>query len=282
MNRTSSHILSALIGASALALVLVAAGAQTAQKYCVPSLADQAVPGACVQASSAPTFGTLYPLGPELNIDAFGRVGMGTLAPTERLAVDGTVQSLSGGFRFPDGSLQSTATKGNGATLVNELSGVSNGSIPDIALSEGKQYMIHLALVQLAIQPASLQLRLNGGAPGHFFRLRRLALTTVSQDDDTMAGHILATEIPLGSMNSASSGGLLRGTLSISTHPVGPNTALISGNYIAVDGYPDTGYVAYRLHGAFHENSPRSLTIEDVNDSAMFSYSIRVYEVHSD
>ena len=38
-----------------------------------------------------------------------GRVGIGTINPTETLTVVGTVQSTSGGFKFPDGSVQTTA-----------------------------------------------------------------------------------------------------------------------------------------------------------------------------
>lgn len=41
--------------------------------------------------------------------DASGNVGVGTTAPTERLSVAGTVESTSGGVRFPDGSVQTTA-----------------------------------------------------------------------------------------------------------------------------------------------------------------------------
>ena len=37
------------------------------------------------------------------------RVGIGTNAPGEKLSVAGTVQSTSGGFKFPDGSVQTTA-----------------------------------------------------------------------------------------------------------------------------------------------------------------------------
>ena len=38
-----------------------------------------------------------------------GRVGIGTINPTETLTVAGTVQSTVGGFKFPDGSVQATA-----------------------------------------------------------------------------------------------------------------------------------------------------------------------------
>ena len=54
--------------------------------------------------------GALYPLGPELFIDAgTGNVGIGTIAPGERLSVAGTIESTSGGFRFPDGTVQQSA-----------------------------------------------------------------------------------------------------------------------------------------------------------------------------
>jgi hypothetical protein len=42
-------------------------------------------------------------------IRAGGGVGIGTNDPSEQLEVNGTVYSTSGGFRFPDGTLQSTA-----------------------------------------------------------------------------------------------------------------------------------------------------------------------------
>lgn len=38
-----------------------------------------------------------------------GRVGIGTPTPSEKLTVEGKVQSTSGGFKFPDGSVQTTA-----------------------------------------------------------------------------------------------------------------------------------------------------------------------------
>jgi trimeric autotransporter adhesin len=44
-----------------------------------------------------------------LRITDAGRVGIGTATPNFPLSVNGTVQSLSGGFRFPDGSAQTTA-----------------------------------------------------------------------------------------------------------------------------------------------------------------------------
>lgn len=44
-----------------------------------------------------------------------GNVGIGTTSPSEKLSVNGTVESNSGGFKFPDGSTQPSSA-GNGFT----------------------------------------------------------------------------------------------------------------------------------------------------------------------
>jgi hypothetical protein len=49
-----------------------------------------------------------------LYVDADGHVGIGATSPGEKLEVAGTVHSTSGGFRFPDGTLQTTAAAGVG------------------------------------------------------------------------------------------------------------------------------------------------------------------------
>jgi len=44
-----------------------------------------------------------------------GRMGIGTNTPSERLQVVGVIYSSAGGFRFPDGTIQTTAATGGGA-----------------------------------------------------------------------------------------------------------------------------------------------------------------------
>lgn len=51
-----------------------------------------------------------------MSVQTNGNVGVGTVSPGEKLSVNGKIQSTSGGFKFPDGSLQTTAV---GTTFTN-------------------------------------------------------------------------------------------------------------------------------------------------------------------
>lgn len=55
---------------------------------CIPRIEDQAA-GTCLTASSAPTLGSLYPLGKPLFVGADERIGFGTTAPQSRLHLVG-------------------------------------------------------------------------------------------------------------------------------------------------------------------------------------------------
>ena len=44
-----------------------------------------------------------------MHIGADGDVGIGTTNPSQKLTVIGTIESTSGGFKFPDGSIQTSA-----------------------------------------------------------------------------------------------------------------------------------------------------------------------------
>jgi hypothetical protein len=46
-----------------------------------------------------------------------GKVGIGTASPSQSLEVDGVIYSTSGGFKFPDGTIQTTAGTSSGLTI---------------------------------------------------------------------------------------------------------------------------------------------------------------------
>ena len=55
-----------------------------------------------------------------LVIKGDGSVGIGTTTPGQKLSVAGTVESTTGGFKFPDGTTQATAATGGGTSVWTE------------------------------------------------------------------------------------------------------------------------------------------------------------------
>jgi hypothetical protein len=70
-----------------------------------------------------------------MRIAADGKVGIGTTAPGQLLSVGGVVESLSGGFKFPDGTVQtSAAPKG---TLTSSVSGFGDRTLTALTTGYG-------------------------------------------------------------------------------------------------------------------------------------------------
>ena len=60
--------------------------------------------------------------------DKNGRVGVGTDSPTSRLSVAGLIESLSGGIKFPDGTVQSTSSTGALLTVAHDSTLMGDGT----------------------------------------------------------------------------------------------------------------------------------------------------------
>jgi hypothetical protein len=107
---------------------------------------DQALQ-TCVQASSVPTLGLLYPLSVELFVDAAtGNVGIGTLAPQSKLQVEGEMRVPSGSDVSPSGGgyLQLGSATGKSVGIDdNEIMARNAGSGASLSLNaEGGDVLI--------------------------------------------------------------------------------------------------------------------------------------------
>jgi hypothetical protein len=102
-----------------------------------------------------------------LTVTPYGTVGIGTTVPGQMLSVAGTIESTSGGFKFPDGSIQTMAnpfTFNNGVADVNRsaaslISSVTNtsssGTAALAAVAGDGTTSSHIAYVRLATSETS-------------------------------------------------------------------------------------------------------------------------------
>jgi hypothetical protein len=97
--------------------------------------------GTYLQFTTTPAGGTGWL--ERIRVTPDGNVGIGTAAPGQKLSVAGGVESTTGGFRFPDGTTQTTAARSGAAynnafgvgSLGSVTSGTSNAAFGDGALN---------------------------------------------------------------------------------------------------------------------------------------------------
>ncbi|MDO8742701.1 MAG: hypothetical protein Q7J45_04220, partial [bacterium] len=119
--------------------VLFSAGLQTYAVFTPPTTtppnADAYAPLNTSPTAQAKTGGLLLNTGGATNglIVQSGKVGIGTASPSQELSVNGIIQSMTGGIKFPDGTVQTTAASGAGAETdptVQSWAKTSNPTIP--------------------------------------------------------------------------------------------------------------------------------------------------------
>jgi hypothetical protein len=133
-----------------LATYAVAAQAQTAatpnqslaKKANTPQAANSAVSGGGTPGRLSKWAGvsgsSSFVLGDSLIFeDKFGKVGIGTTTPTSPLTVAGMIETTLGGYKFPDGTVQTTAALSPGQ-LVTSLNGLKG----DLQLAAGSNLSI--------------------------------------------------------------------------------------------------------------------------------------------
>ena len=147
--------------------------------------------------------------------DKFGKVGIGTDSPTSRLTVAGAIESSSGGVKFPDGTVQTTAgiapnqlvlvrdldnparqpVQANATCTINPGSGSPAGNTCEIAIFDVPSEK------RLVIEYASMQLEFTT-----LGKLMTLDITT------TVGGNQVSHSFPMSSpaVTAAAGGGLAR------------------------------------------------------------------------
>jgi hypothetical protein len=109
-----------------------------------------------------------------MRIDSSGNVGIGTTSPANPLTVNGTIQSLTGGVKFPDGTTQATAATAAGSTGMVLLATVNASAASSVIFGSSyitsayNKYVIEFDGYQVPSESSqcsfSLQLSTNNGS----------------------------------------------------------------------------------------------------------------------
>ncbi len=122
-----------------------------------------------------------------------GNVGIGTTSPTEKLTVEGTVESKSGGFKFPDGTTQTTAanglTVGDGQVFDSTDTTQTTWTTLDLSSVVGANHafvILRINNVSLGTSP-TLAFRQKGDTKDYEVNLTQPSTNTTFIRDDTGA-----------------------------------------------------------------------------------------------
>jgi hypothetical protein len=224
--------------------------------------------------------------------DKNGNVGIGTDAPVGKLTVAGTVQSTSGGFKFPDGSVQTTSASGSLSGVTRDLSlvgdgtpamplGIAPGGVTNVDLAIGSVAGPNISARQVvkSLNGAKDDVSLIGGANVTVVPIVTVGtapvitglvisapdvITSVAHDaslaGNGAGGSPLGVALPLSLSGSASGGGIALVTIrnsASSNHGIegdgGPSGAGVVGN--GGDFNSDTGAAGPGLFAFGGDNS---------------------------
>ena len=179
--------------------------------------------------------------------DKYGKVGIGTTAPTSLLTVQGMIEITLGGLKFPDGTVQTTAAL---STIFHDASLMGNGTqASPLGIANGGVQAIHLAngVVVRSLNGLTDNVQLAAGAnititpSGNTLTIAaRNALSGVAHDATLVGsgttGSPLGVAVPLVLRGPGGFDGVIKAT---NTSPSGEGIRAVGGDsstFVGGDG----------------------------------------------
>jgi hypothetical protein len=140
----------------------------------------------------------VYNSGDRLVVTRTGEVGIGTLSPQSRLTVNGLIESTSG-FKFPDGSIQTTAGGGGGTgSQLLLLDGDGDTTVEVYADDPGSQNQGAVMSLYDETNTKTIELDANDGSGGAIDLWNDAGLRTIGMNADYYTGGGALLEIKQG------------------------------------------------------------------------------------
>lgn len=209
--------------------------------------------GSLTVKSTSTVVGNAFSVGGSTLVVIGGKVGVGTATPSSTFTVAGLVESTGGGYKFPDGSVQTTASSGGGSGSSYNADEVSLHL--NVSTFSALSSSVTLQGNQFNVANKLLKLDTNGNIPASF----NVSTFTVNAITDNFLSSVNGSQTSFTTSQTSIS--------TTAVHVVldgliqGPNDYTISGNTITMTTAPATDSSSfYVFYDIFTSTFPTSLS----------------------